>query len=176
MTGARSAVGNRADQPREPAVRVAGVSGLAGRLAPTAINLMAGTLALPVKGVRGLVLQFGVLDHLHAIPLNDFAFERDRLGGLGGELLIHRLVVADDEVKLVVRRQQADRASALDAFLGTAFMLVALGPVVEVAHHVHDLAFDGLGLATGLRLRAETQRWQRQACAERQGHQRHFQY
>ena len=61
-------------------------------------------------------------------------------------------------------------------FCGAAFVLLALGAVVEVTHQVHDLAFDGLGLSRWAFLGAQTQRRQRQAGAERQGHHRCLQY
>src|ERR1017187_7685029 len=64
-----------------------------------------------LKGSGGLILQLGVLDHLHAVLLNHFAFERNGLRRFGGEFLVYRLLVADYQVELGVRSEEADRKS-----------------------------------------------------------------
>ena len=73
-------------------------------------------------------MQLGLLDHLHAVALNHLAFQRNGLGSFVGELLIHWLVVADYQVKLIVGSEQANRAPLSMHFLAQPLCLSPLAP------------------------------------------------
>src|SRR5438552_9477178 len=57
----------------------------------------------------------GILDHRDAIALGNFAFEGDGFAGVFGELIIHRFVIADDEIGFAFARD-AGRSATSDAF------------------------------------------------------------
>lgn len=49
-----------------------------------------------------LFLDFGVLDHVNAVARRDFAFDRDCLGGVSRQLVVERLVLANEQIGLAV--------------------------------------------------------------------------
>jgi len=80
----------------------------------------------------------GVLDHGDAAAIGDFALQRDRFAAVFSQLIVHRLVFADHEIRFAVANDP-DRTAALDA-LGPAGLPVLLADsvVIDVAHHIHD--------------------------------------
>ena len=91
--------------------------------------------------MSGLFLHdLGVFDHGDAPALGHFALQRDRLAAVFSQLIVHRLVFADDQIRFAVA-EDPDRTAALDAF-GPAGLpvLLAHSVVIDVAHHIHDFA------------------------------------
>jgi hypothetical protein len=82
----------------------------------------------------------GVREHGDTAALGEFAFQRNRLPAVLSQLIVHRLVFADDQVRFAVA-DDPDRTAALDA-LGSASltMFLADSVVIDVAHHIHDFA------------------------------------
>src|SRR5438128_1038353 len=71
------------------------------------------------SGGRRLFLgDLGVFDHGDAAALGQFTLERNRLTAVLSELIVHWLVLADDEIGFAVA-DDPDRAAALDAFRST---------------------------------------------------------
>jgi len=80
-----------------------------------------------------------VLEHGDAAVARHLAFERNCFSGVLGELSVHRLVIADDEIKFAVTHDP-NRTAALDAFGRTTRVLVAHRAVIDITHYVDDLA------------------------------------
>ena len=82
----------------------------------------------------------GVLEHGDAAALGHFALQRDRLPAILCELIVHRLVFADDQIRFIAA-DDPHRAAVLDA-LGSARLPVLLpdSVVIDVTHHIHDFA------------------------------------
>src|SRR5438309_4121594 len=87
------------------------------------------------KRLQLFLYDLGVLDHGDAAALGHFAFQGDRFAAVLGELIVHRLVFADDQIRFAVA-DDPGRTAALDA-LGPARLPVLLADsiVVDVAHH-----------------------------------------
>ncbi len=85
----------------------------------------------------------GVLDHRDAVALGNFAFEGDGFAGVFGELIIHRSVIADDEIGFALARD-SDRSATSDAFRRAGGMFVSRRVVIDIAHHVDHFASNGL--------------------------------
>ena len=86
----------------------------------------------------------GVLDHGDAAALCQFAFQGDLFATVIGELIVHRLVFADDQIRFAVA-DDPDRTAALDAFGPAGLtMLLADSVMIDVAHHIDDFAGDFL--------------------------------
>jgi hypothetical protein len=91
-----------------------------------------------------LLNDLAVFEHRDAAALYEFAFERDGFAAGIGQLVVHRFVFADDEVGFAVFNDP-DRSAVLDA-LGAAGRAVTIARrvMIDVAHHVDDLAGHGL--------------------------------
>ena len=91
--------------------------------------------------MSGLFLyHLGVLDHGHAAALGEFAFQRDRPSAVLSQLIVDRLVFADDQIRFA-GADDPDRTAALDALGPTRLpVLLADSVVIDVAHHIHDFA------------------------------------
>ena len=81
----------------------------------------------------------GVLEHGDAAALGHFALQRDRFAAELSQLIVYRLVFADHEIRFAVA-YDPDRAAAFDALLTATGVLLAYRVVVDIAHHVDDLA------------------------------------
>jgi hypothetical protein len=81
-----------------------------------------------------LFLDFGVLEHFHSAALNDFAAEGNGFSCISRQFLIHWLVVANDQIQLVILREQPNRAAGRNTFFSAPRVLFSFGPVVQVAH------------------------------------------
>lgn len=81
----------------------------------------------------------GVLQHRDPAALGQFAFEGNRFPAGIGQLVIHRLVFPNYEIRFAIFNNP-DRAAILDA-LRAARLPVALAyrVVIDIAHHVNDL-------------------------------------
>ena len=92
------------------------------------------------KRLQLFLHDLGVLDHGDATAVGHFAFQRDRFPAVLSQLIIHRLVFADDQIRFAVA-DDPDRAAAPNAF-GPAGLPVFLadGVVIDVAHHINDFA------------------------------------
>ena len=82
----------------------------------------------------------GVLDHGDAAALGHFSFQCDRFAAVLSELIVHRLVFADDQIRFAIA-DDPGRTAVLDA-LGPARLPVLLADsvVIDVTHHIHDFA------------------------------------
>ena len=83
-----------------------------------------------------------VLQEIDAVATHGFAANGHRLGREIGQLVVHRLVLADQEVNRAVLGLDSDGQSAANAFLGASGVLRAMRAVVEVTGHVKDFALD----------------------------------
>ena len=94
----------------------------------------------PAKRLQLFFNDLGVLEHGDAAALGHFALQRDRLPAILCELIVHRLVFADDQIRFAVA-DDPDRTAVLDAF-GPARLSVLLADsvVIDVTHHIHDFA------------------------------------
>lgn len=93
--------------------------------------------------------ELGVLEHRDPATLGQFAFERDDFAAGIGQLVVHRFVLAHDEIGLAVF-DNPNRAAVLDAFrAASGAVTFAHRVMVHVAHHVDDFAGDRF-LASGL--------------------------
>src|ERR1700758_258242 len=92
------------------------------------------------KGLELFLYDLGVLDHGDSAALGHFALQSDRFAAVLSQLIVHRLVFADDEIRFAVA-DDPDRTATLDA-LGPARLPVLLADsiVIDVAHHIHDFA------------------------------------
>jgi len=90
-----------------------------------------------------LLNDLAVLEHRDAASLNEFAFEGDGFAAGISQLVIYRFVFADDEVSFAVFNEP-DRSAVLDALSAAGgAMAITRSIVIDVAHHVDDLAGDG---------------------------------
>ena len=91
--------------------------------------------------MSGLFLHdLGVLDHGDAAALGHFALQRDRFAAVLSQLIVHRLVFADDQIRFAVA-DDPGRTAALDAFRAAGLtVLFADSVVIDVAHHIDDFA------------------------------------
>ena len=94
----------------------------------------------------------GVLEHGDAAALGHFSLQCDRFAAVLSQLIVHRLVFADHEIRFAVA-DDPDRTAILDA-LGAARLPVLLADsvMIDVAHHIDDFAGygffpGGIGLA-----------------------------
>jgi hypothetical protein len=115
----------------------------------------------------------GVLDHGDAAALGHFALQRDRFAAILSQLIVHRLVFADDQIRFAVA-DDPDRTAALDA-LGPARLPVLLADsvVIDVAHHVDHFSghfFRGGCITTVLVFLRDCQGRERQCCDECRSH------
>jgi hypothetical protein len=80
----------------------------------------------------------GVLDHGDAAAIGHFAFQGDRFAAVLSQLIVHRFVFADDQIRFAVAHDP-DRTAALDT-LGSAALAVLLADsiMIDVAHHIDD--------------------------------------
>lgn len=98
-----------------------------------------------------LLNNLGVLEHRNPAALGKFAFERDCFAARVRQLIVHRFVFADYQIGFAVF-DDSNRATVLDALRATTFSVLSTdGVVIEIAHHVDDLAGDrffrsGVGL------------------------------
>jgi hypothetical protein len=85
---------------------------------------------------------FGVLDHRNSAALGHLALHGDRLAAILRELIVHRFVFANHEIRFAFAHD-ADGAAASDA-LGPAGLPVffAHRVMIDVAHHVDHFAAD----------------------------------
>ena len=122
------------------------------------------------KRLQLFLYDLGVLDHGDAAALGHFAFQCDRFATVLSELIVHRLVFADDQVGLTVAHN-ADRTTALDALRATRLpMFFADGVVIDVAHHIDHFAghlFRSSRVTTVLVFLRNRQRRDRQCGDER---------
>src|ERR1700693_2470618 len=82
----------------------------------------------------------GVLEHRDPTALNKFAFERDRFAAGIGELVVHRLVFANDNICLAVFNDP-DGSAVFDALRATGLSVtIAHCAMIDIAHHVDYLA------------------------------------
>ena len=93
-----------------------------------------------MRSPRLFLYDLGVLDHGDAAAIGDFALQRDRFATVFSQLIVHRLVFADHEIRFAVA-DDPDRTAVLDAF-GPAGLPVLLADcvMIDVAHHIHDFA------------------------------------
>jgi hypothetical protein len=111
----------------------------------------------------------GVLDHGDAAALSHFALQCDRLAAVLSQLIVHRLVFTDHEIRFAVA-DNPDWTAALDALGPTRLpVFLADGIVIDIAHHIHDFAghFFRSGCVTAMLVcLRERQRRDRQSCDE----------
>src|ERR1700674_4450699 len=81
----------------------------------------------------------GVLEEWDPAVVRELAFQRHGLARVFGELIVHRFVIADDQISFSVA-QDSYRSAAFDAFSGAARMFFAGRIVIGVAHQVDDFA------------------------------------
>ena len=92
------------------------------------------------KRLQLFLYDLGVLDHGDAAALGHFALQRDRFAAILSQLIVHRLVFADDQIRFAVADDSGGTA-ALDALGSTRLpMLLADSVVIDVAHHIDDFA------------------------------------
>jgi len=82
----------------------------------------------------------GVFEHGDSTALGHFALQCDRFAAVLSQLIVHRLVFADDQIRFAVA-DDPDGTALFDA-LGPAHLPVFLADsvVIDVAHHIHDFA------------------------------------
>jgi hypothetical protein len=105
-------------------------------------NQHAGCVRSPERNrVAALFLyDLGVLEHGDAAALRHLAFQCDRLAAVISQLIVHRLVLADHQIRFAVL-DDADGAAALDALRPASLtMFLADGVVIDVAHHIDHFA------------------------------------
>lgn len=85
----------------------------------------------------------GILDHRHTTAICQLAFYSDGFTAVVGELIVDRLVFANDQIRFALA-QDADRASAFDAF-GPARLAVLFAHcvMIDIAHQIDYFAADG---------------------------------
>src|SRR4029077_404384 len=90
---------------------------------------------------RSLFLyDLGVLDHGDAAALGHFALQCDRFAAVLSQLIVHRFVFADDQIRFSVA-DDPGRTAALDAFRTAGLtMLFADSVMIDVAHHIDHFA------------------------------------
>ena len=124
--------------------------------------------------MSGLFLyDLGVLDHGNAAALGHFALQCDRFAAVLSQLIVHRLVFADDQIRFAVA-DDPDRTAALDA-LGPARLSVLLADsvMIDVTHHVDYFSghfFRGGCITTVLVFLRDRQRRARQTRNEDRSH------
>jgi len=92
------------------------------------------------KRLQLFLYDLGVLEHGNTAALGDLAFQRNRLAAVLSQLIVHRLVFADDQIRFAVA-DDADRAAALNALRSARLtMFLADSVVIDVAHHIDDFA------------------------------------
>ena len=92
------------------------------------------------KRLQLFLYDLGVLDHGDAAALGHFAFQCDRFAAVLSQLIVDRLVFADDQIRFAVADDSGGTA-ALDALGSTRLpMLLADSVVIDVAHHIDDFA------------------------------------
>ena len=92
------------------------------------------------KRLQLFLYDLGVLDHGDAAALGHFAFQHDRFAAVLSELIVHRLVFANDQIRFAVA-DDPSRTATLNA-LGSARLPVFFSDsvVIDVTHHIHDFA------------------------------------
>jgi hypothetical protein len=96
--------------------------------------------------VHRLLYEFRVLQQVKAVAADDLALDRHRLDRVGHQLGIHRLVVADQPVRLAVLGFKAHRQPGVH---GDLRAVGVRGTAVGVTDQVNDLAFDRGVVFTG---------------------------
>src|SRR6266550_4739388 len=84
----------------------------------------------------------GVLDHGNSATFCDLPLNGDRLAGIFGKLIVHWLMVADDQICFAFAGN-ADGSALLDALAGAGGVFIAACVVIDIAHQVDDLTSDG---------------------------------
>ena len=119
----------------------------------------------------------GVLDHGDAAALGHFAFQCDRFAAVLSELIVHRLVFADDQIRFAVADDPGGTA-ILNA-LGPArlTMLFADSVMIDVAHHIDDFAghFFRSGCITTVFVFLRDSQWRERQCCNEDRSYRNFQ-
>jgi hypothetical protein len=120
--------------------------------------------------VSGLFLyDLGVLDHGDAAAFGHFALQCDRFAAVLSQLVVDRLVFADDQIRFAVA-DDPGRTAALDAFRAARLpVLLADSVMIDVAHHIDDFAshFFRSGCITAVFVFLRNrQRRERQCCNE----------
>ena len=106
----------------------------------------------------------GVLDHCDPAALGHFAFQRDRLAAILSQLIVYRLVFADDQVRFAVAKDPG-RTAALDAFCPARLpMFLAHAVVIDVAHHIDYFACHFFGRSRVVAVLVFLRDRQRRAC------------
>ena len=90
---------------------------------------------------RALFLNYlGVLEHGDAATLGQLAFHGDVFAAVFSELIVDRLVFADDQIRFALA-DDADRSTTLDALCPAGLaMFFADGIMIDVAHHIDHFA------------------------------------
>src|SRR4029077_7555744 len=70
--------------------------------APIAVALWATRAFRTAKRLQLFLYDLGVLDHSDAAALGHFAFQCDRFAAVLSELIVHRLVFADHQIRFAV--------------------------------------------------------------------------
>jgi hypothetical protein len=127
-----------------------------------------------MTGASGLFLHdLGVLDHRDPAALGHFALQCNRLAAVLSELIVHRLVFTDDKIGFAIADDPGGTA-ALDAFRAARVtMLFTDSVVIDVAHHIDDLAGHFFGrsrVVAVLVFLRDRQRRARQTCNEDRSH------
>src|SRR5438876_5965533 len=91
---------------------------------PVAVALRATRAFRTAKRLQLFLYDLGVLDHGDAAAFGHFALQCDRFAAVLSELIVHRLVFADDQIRFAVA-DDPGRTAALDA-LGPARLPVLL--------------------------------------------------
>src|SRR5438552_18735073 len=82
---------------------------------------------------------FSVLDHGNSATFCDLPLNGDRLPGIFGKLIVHWLVLADDQICFALAGN-ADGSASLDALAGAGGVLIAACAVIDIAHRLDYLA------------------------------------
>ena len=118
-----------------------------------------------------------VLQHGHASALSHFPFYRDRFAGVLRQLIVHRFVIADQQVGFAFG-YDADRSAAFDALGRATRVFITHRVVIDVAHHIDNFAgnfFGRRGVEILLaRLRGEGQ-WRKRERGNKSDRDRHLQ-
>jgi hypothetical protein len=129
------------------------------------------------KRLQLFLHDLGVLDHGDPTALGQFALQCDRFAAVLSELIVHRLVFADDQIRFAVA-DDPGRTAVLDAFRAAGFtMLFADSVVIDVAHHIDDFAghfFRGGSITVMFVFLRDSQRRESQTRHEDRSH-RNFQ-
>ena len=121
------------------------------------------------KRLQLFLYDLGVLDHGDAAALGHFAFQRDRFAAVLGELIVHRLVFADDQIRFAVADDPGRTATSNALGPARLTMLFADSVMIDVAHHIDDFAghFFRSGCVTAMFVfLRDRQRRHRQCCDE----------